>query len=68
VSRQVPANNDYVLFDVYLFNPGPGTRASDVPATRVLSIRAPSSDVLSTRDGANVHVHDTIPVNDDDKR
>ena len=38
-------------------------RASDVLATRVLSI-----DVPSTRDGANVRVHDTIPVNDDGKR
>ena len=36
--------------------------ASDVLATRVLSI-----DVPSTRDGANVRVHDTIPVNDDGK-
>jgi hypothetical protein len=40
-----------------------GNRASDVLATRVLSI-----DVPSTRDGANVRVHDTIPVNDDGKR
>ena len=38
-------------------------RASDVLATRVLSI-----DVPFTRDGANVRVHDTIPVNDDGKR
>ena len=38
-------------------------RASDVLATRVLSI-----DVPSTRDGANVRVHDTSPVNDDGKR
>ena len=38
-------------------------RASDVLATRVVSIRVPS-----TRDGANVRVHDTIPVNDDGKR
>jgi len=28
----------------------------------------PSIDVPSTRDGANVRVHDTIPVNDDGKR
>jgi len=38
-------------------------RASDVLATLVLSINVPS-----TRDGANVRVHDTIPVNDDGKR
>jgi hypothetical protein len=38
-------------------------RASDVLATLVLSI-----DVPSTRHGANVRVHDTIPVNDDGKR
>ena len=38
-------------------------RASDVLATRVFSI-----DVPSTRDCANVRVHDTIPVNDDGKR
>jgi hypothetical protein len=37
--------------------------AIDVLATPVLSI-----DVPSTRDGANVRVHDTIPVNDDGKR
>jgi hypothetical protein len=43
-------------------------RASDVLATRVLSIDVPSIDVPSTRDGANVRVHDTIPVNDDGKR
>jgi hypothetical protein len=37
--------------------------ASDVLATRVVSIHVPS-----TRDGSNVRVHDTIRVNDDGKR
>jgi hypothetical protein len=46
-----------------LLNVDQDNRASDLLATRVLSI-----DVPSTRDGANVRVHDTIPVNDDGKR
>ena len=40
-----------------------GNHANDVLATGVLSIHFPS-----TRGGANVPVHGTIPVNDDGKR
>ena len=60
VFRQVARENFSVLYFTTLDQ---DNRASDVLATRVLSI-----DVPSTRDGANVRVHDTIPVNDDGKR
>jgi hypothetical protein len=46
----------------HLLNRDQDNHASDVPATRVLSIHVPA-----TRDGANVRVRDTIPMNDDGK-
>ena len=55
------AQNNLVLSN--LLSLDQGNHANDVLATGVLSIHVPS-----TRDGAYVPVHGTIPVNDDGKR